>query len=352
MQKVATTLRWLAYLIVWVYVFRGTCALRAQVAPAASVGSKPTASAKPRDDADISSRNTSKQNKLRKKYDVTKVGDRSIGTGLNFYSLEREARLGKDIADEIDASVKLNTDPFVNEYVSKIALKLGTYSDSKVPLTVKVLHDAQANAFAVPGGYLYVTTGLIVFCDDEAELAGAMAHEIAHVAARHGTKTLTKRELWGLASIPLSMVGGPAGAAVSSFASVVGPLTFLKLGRNEELEADLLGIEYVYLAGYDPQEFIKFFEKTKTASGVRANFFGKAFATHPLAEDRIRRAQSAVQILLPPLDEYILDTSGFQEVKDVLTSESSSKPTVEKLILRGSSETDADVTPDEQEPQD
>ncbi|MDT8069095.1 MAG: M48 family metalloprotease [Terriglobia bacterium] len=294
----------------------------------------------------------SKQDKLRKKYDITKIGARSIGAGLNFYSFEREARLGKDIADQIDASVKLNTDPLVNGYIGRIALKLVTHSDSKIPLTVKVIYDAQPNAFAVPGGYLYVTTGLILFCDDEAELAGAMAHEIAHIAARHGTKNLTKRELWGLAAIPLTMVGGPAGAAVTSFASVAGPLTFLKLGRNEELEADLLGVEYAYLAGYDPQEFIKFFEKTKIAAGARANFFGRAFATHPQAEDRIRRVQSGVQILLPPRDEYILDTNDFQEVKSALASDLAEKAAVEKPVLLHSTPEDPDVPPDEQETQD
>ncbi len=352
MQRFATALRWFVCLLVWISVFPRTSPLKAQVAPDSRIDSTLTTSAESSYPGKTASRISSKQKKLQQKYDVSKVGARNIGGGLNLYSLEREARLGKDIADEIDASVKLNLDPLVNEYIRDIALRLGTHSDSKVPLTVKVLYDAQANSFAVPGGYLYVTTGLILFCDDEAELAGAMAHEIAHVAARHGTKHLTKRELWGLASIPLSVFGGPAGAAVSSFAGIAGPLTLLKLGRSDELEADLLGIEYVYLAGYDPQEFIRFFEKTKTAAGARTNFFGKAFATHPQAEDRIRRAQSEVRILLPPRDEYIIDTNYFQEVKNILANDHARKAAVEKPVLLHSAPDDSDVPPHEQEPQD
>ena len=350
MQKFATTSRWLVYLFAWVSSFPGICVSEAQVVLDTSASSTQTASMEPRDLAK-SSGTTSKQDKLRKKYDITKIGARSIGTGLNFYSLEREAHLGKDLAEQIDASVKMNTDPIVNEYIKSIALKLGLHSDSRIPINIKIVYDAQPNAFAVPGGYLYVTTGLILFCEDEAELAGAMAHEIAHVAARHGTKTLTKRELWGLASIPLSLIGGPAGAAVSSFTSVVGPLTFLKLGRNEELEADLLGIEYLYLAGYDPQEFIKFFEKTKTTADAHANFFGKAFATHPQAEDRIRRAQSAVQILLPPREEYILDTNDFQEVKTSLAGEIASKAAAAKPVLLYPAADDPRGLPEDQVPQ-
>ncbi len=352
MRRFATTPRWFVCLLMWISVFPGISALRAQVAPDSSIDSAISTSAESSGPVKSSSRISSKQKKLQQKYDIRRVGVRSIGAGLNFYSLEREARLGKDIADQIDASVKLNLDPFVNEYIRKIALKLETHSDSRIPVIIKVVYDAQANTFAVPGGYLYVTTGLILFCDDEAELAGAIAHEIAHVAARHGTKNLTKRELWGLASIPLSLVGGPAGAAVSSFAAITGPLTLLKLGRNDELEADLLGIEYVYLAGYDPQEFIRFFEKTKMAAGARANFFGKAFATHPQAEDRIRRAQSEVQILLPPRDEYIIDTNYFQEVKSVLANDVDRKAAVEKPVLLHSAPDDSDVPPHEQEPQD
>ena len=340
--------RWLALLLAWGSIFPGSGSLDAQVASDTSGRAAPKQSVDSRDPIK-SSASDSKQDEMRKKYDITKIGERRIGQGLNLYSLEREASLGKEIADQIDASAKLSNDPIANEYVRTVALKLGMYSDLRIPLTVRVLYDSQPNAFAVPGGYLYVTAGLIVFCDSEAELAGAMAHEIAHVAARHGTKNLTKRRLWGLAAMAVSMVGGPAGAAVSSFTSVAGPLTFLKLGRNEELEADLLGIEYLYLAGYDPQEFIRFFEKTKESADARANFFGRAFATHPRAEERVRRAQSEVEILLPPREEYVLDTSDFQEVKKAISAEIASKATIKKPSLPKSTPDSSDP-PDEQAP--
>ncbi len=253
------------------------------------------------------------------KYDVTKVGNRSIGGGLNLYSLERERAMGKEMAAEVESSARLVNDPVITEYVNRIGQTIVRNSDAKVPFTIKVIDDDQVNAFALPGGYFYVNSGLIMAAENEAELAGVMAHEIAHVAARHATKTQTKVQIMNLASIPLIFVGGPAGFAVRQVMGIAVPMGFLKFTRDEEREADLLGLEYQYVAGYDPAEFVHFFETLKsrdkeTKHGMKS-FIAKAFSTHPMTDDRIKRAQKEIETMLPPKEQYIVSTSEFDSVK-------------------------------------
>ena len=197
------------------------------------------------------------------KYDVTLIGHRNIGTGVNFYSIEREIALGQDLSRQVEESSKLVTDPAITEYVNRIGQNLVRNSDSRVPFTIKVIDSGEVNAFALPGGFFYVDSGLILAADSEAELAAVMAHEIAHVAARHATKNMTKQQIWNMASIPLMFVGGPAGYAIAEVASIAVPMGFLKFSRDAEREADMLGLQYDYAAGYDPQAFVQFFEKLK-----------------------------------------------------------------------------------------
>ena len=203
----------------------------------------------------------------------------------------------------------------ITEYVNRIGQQIVRNSDAKVPFTIKVVDDDQVNAFALPGGFFYVNTGLLLAADNEAELAGVMAHEIAHVAARHATKNATKGQIWNLASIPLIFVGGPAGLAIREVAGIAVPMSFLKFGRDAEREADLLGIEYEYASGYDPAAFVQFFEKLKAQEKQKKNFLAKAFSTHPMTEDRIERAQNEIQTLLPAREQYVVDTSEFEAVK-------------------------------------
>jgi predicted Zn-dependent protease len=184
-----------------------------------------------------------------------------------------------------------------------------------VPFTIKVLDNEEVNAFALPGGFFYVDSGLILAADNEAELAAVMAHEIAHVAARHATKNMTKSEIWNLASIPLMFVGGPAGYAIAEIASLAVPMTFLKFSRDAEREADLLGLQYDYAAGYDPQAFVQFFEKLNADEKTKHSKLAKMFSTHPMNNDRVTAAQKEIRQYLPDRESYVIDTSEFEQVK-------------------------------------
>ncbi len=252
---------------------------------------------------------------LKPKYDVTLIGRREVAGGVNFYSLDREMALGRDLSKQVEATSKLVTDPVVIEYVNRIGQNLVRNSDARVPFTIKVLDNEEVNAFALPGGFFYVDSGLILAADNESELAAVMAHEIAHVAARHATKNMTKSEIWNLASIPLMFVGGPAGYAIAEIASIAVPLSFLKFSRDAEREADLLGLEYDYAAGYDPQAFVQFFEKLNAEEKTKHSRLAKMFSTHPMNADRVTAAQNEIRQYLPDRDSYIVDTSEFEQVK-------------------------------------
>jgi predicted Zn-dependent protease len=251
------------------------------------------------------------------KYDVTQIGQRNVGSGVDFYSLDREIALGRQLSQEVESSARLVTDPVITEYVNRIGQNLVRNSDARVPFTIKVLDTSEVNAFALPGGFFYVNSGLILAADNEAELAGVMAHEIAHVCARHATKNMTRAQIWNMASIPLILIGGPVAYVISDVAGLAVPLGFLKFSRDAEREADLLGLEYDYATGYDPQAFVQFFEKLNVEK-KKQNMVAKAFATHPMNVERIEAAQDEIRKYLPDRPEYVVDTSEFQDVKSRL----------------------------------
>ncbi len=276
------------------------------------------------------------------RYDVTRIGMRGIGDGVNFYSIEKEQMLGRQLAQDIEKHVRLMNDPVIQDYVNRLGQILVRNSDAQVPFTIKVVDDEDVNAFALPGGFFYVNTGLIMAADNEAELAGVMAHEIAHVAARHATRNATKKQIWDLASLPLIFVGGPVTMAIRQFSSIAVPMSFLKFSRDAEREADLLGMEYEYAAGYDPQAFVDFFEKLQVREKHgKNNFLIKAFSTHPMTEDRIRRAEVELETMLPPRADYIVTTSDFENVKAHLIESTRGRaldgrnPTLPALRKRG-----------------
>ena len=253
------------------------------------------------------------------KNDVDSIGNRKVG-GLDWYSLEREIRMGKSYAMQIEQSMKMVQDPVVNEYVNRIGQNLVRNSDAKVPFTIKVVDADDINAMALPGGFFYVNSGLILAADDEAELAGVMAHEIAHVCLRHATRGQTRADIANIMTIPLIFVGGGSGYAAREAAGIGLPMTFLKFSRGFEAEADYFGIQYMYKAGYDPNEFVNFFEKVQAQEKKKPGTFAKAFATHPQTPDRIEKSQEEIAKILPARDQYIETTSEFNEVKARLAS--------------------------------
>jgi len=250
--------------------------------------------------------------------DPDQIGNRNVGKGVNFYSLEKEIALGKQLASEVERQAKIINDPVVAEYVNRVGQNLVRNSDAKVPFTIKVIDSEEVNAFALPGGFFFVNSGLIMKADNEAELAGVMAHEIGHVAARHGTKQATRGEIAQLGMIPLIFMGGWTGYGIYQAASVLVPVTFLKFSRAMESEADLLGLEYMYKTGYDPEAFVDFFEKIETLEKRKPGTMSKVFSTHPMTDDRIRAAQKNIQEYLKQKPEYVVTTSEFDSVRNRL----------------------------------
>src|SRR5579872_3469538 len=251
----------------------------------------------------------------KKEKDPDEIGNRDVGKGVNFYSIEKEIALGKALAQDVERQSKIVDDPVIAEYVNRIGQNLVRNSDAKVPFTIKVIDAEDVNAFALPGGFFFVYTGLIAKADNEAELAGVMAHEIAHVAARHGTRQATKGEIANLATIPLIFMGGWAGYGIRQAASVLIPVGFLKFSRAMESEADMLGLEYMYKTGYDPTAFVDFFEKIETLEKKKPGTMSKVFSTHPLTDDRITAAQKNIAENLKSRPEYVVNTSEFNDVK-------------------------------------
>ena len=250
-----------------------------------------------------------------KKKDPDEIGDRDVGKGLNWYSIEKEIALGKQMAQQIERQAKIIDDPVISEYVNRVGQNLVRNSDAKVPFTIKVIDTEDVNAFALPGGFFFVNSGLILKADREAELAGVMAHEIAHVAARHGTRQATRGQVAQLATIPLIFMGGWTGYGIRQAASVLVPIGFLQFSKAFESEADMLGLQYMYKTGYDPEAFVDFFEKIESLEKKKPGTMAKVFSTHPPTQDRIVTAQKNIQEYLKARPEYVVTTSEFSDVK-------------------------------------
>src|SRR5437867_823937 len=266
----------------------------------------------------------------KKNSDVDNIGNRNINKGsINFISLEKEIAMGRQLAAEIERQVKLIDDPVINEYVNRVGQNLVRNSDAKVPFTIKVVESDEINAFALPGGFFYVNTGLILAADDEAELAGVMAHEIAHVAARHGTEQASKAELINFASIPLIFMGGVGGFALRQAAGFLIPMQFLQFSRKDEAEADYFGLQYLYKTGYDPGAAVSFFEKLQAKETAKPGSISKMFSTHPPTGDRIEMTKKNIEAILPDKEQYVVTTSEFQQVKNLLAQIENRRPSTE-----------------------
>ncbi len=255
--------------------------------------------------------------------DIDAVGNRNVGCGRgvgNWFSLEKQVAMGKAYSQDVESSSNMVTDSVITEYINRVGQNIVRNSDSEVPFTIKVVDSDAVNAFALPGGFFFVDSGLILAADNEAELVGVMSHEIAHVAACHAARENTRSQIMSLASIPLIFVGGGLGYALQEAAGLAMPMGFLKFSRGFESEADYLGVQYMYKAGYDPQAFTAFFEKVQQMEKTKPGTLAKAFSTHPQTPDRIRKSQDEINTLLPARDEYKVDTSEFEDVKSRLAA--------------------------------
>jgi beta-barrel assembly-enhancing protease len=255
--------------------------------------------------------------------DVDAVGNRNVGCGRgvgNWYTVERQVADGRRYAQMIESQVKLVNDPVVTEYVNRIGQNIVRNSDAQVPFTIKVIDSDVVNAMALPGGFFYVNSGLILAADEEAEMAGVMAHEIAHVSACHYGREMTRAQLLQMASIPLIFIGGAIGYGAYEASGLAIPMTFLKFSRTFEAQADYLGVQYMYRSGYDPSAFVSFFEKIQAMEKKKPGTLSKAFDTHPQTPDRIEKTQEEIRKILPSKPEYIVTTSEFDEVKGRLAS--------------------------------
>ncbi|WP_263365887.1 M48 family metallopeptidase [Edaphobacter bradus] len=251
--------------------------------------------------------------------DVNAVGNRNIGgRGIgNWYSTDWEIRNGKAYSMEIEKSAHMITDPVIAEYVNRIGQNIVKNSDCKVPFTIKIIDSDEINAMALPGGFFYVNSGLIMAADEEAELAGVMAHETAHVCAHHAARQMTKLNYAQIGSIPLIIFtqGTWTGYGIYEATQLAVPIAFLKFSRVDEAEADWLGLQYMYKAGYDPQAFIQFFEKIDALEKHKPGTLSKVFADHPQTPDRIAHSEDEIATILPAKPDYIVSTSEFDDVK-------------------------------------
>ena len=298
------------------------------------------------------------------KEDVDAIGNRNVGckTGVgNWYSVEKQIAMGKSYAMQVEAQTKIITDPVIAEYVNRVGQNIVRNSDSQVPFTIKVVDSDEINAFALPGGYFFVNSGLILAADEEAELAGVMAHEIAHVAACHAARENTRGNIMQMASIPLIFVGGAVGYAGYEAMGLALPLTFMKFSRGFESEADYLGLEYMYKSGYDPQAFISFFEKVQAMEKKKPGTLAKAFSSHPQTPDRIATSQKEIETILPARTQYVVSTSEFDDVKTRLAAienrhkvtdkkEDSKKPSLRRASTTDSNGSDSKGTSDDDHP--
>jgi len=295
--------------------------------------------------------------------DVDAVGNRNVGCtrGMgNWYTVEGQVARGRVYAQQIESQVKLVNDPVITEYVNRVGQNIVRNSDAQVPFTIKVIDSDVVNAMALPGGFFYVNSGLILAADEEAEMAGVMAHEIAHVAACHYGREMTRAQLLQMASIPFIFMGGAIGYAGYEASGLAIPMTFLKFSRTFEAQADYLGVQYMYRSGYDPSAFVSFFEKIQALEKKKPGTLSKAFDTHPQTPDRIEKTQEEIRKILPAKAQYVVTTSEFDEVKTrlasienrhkVLDQKDANKPSLRRTSTSSGDSTSSDGKSDDDRP--
>jgi len=244
------------------------------------------------------------------------IGDRKVASGPNFYSIERELKLGKQLAEELRKQAKLVDDPIVNEYINRIGQNLARNSDVTFPVNFTLIDSDEIGAFTLPGGFIYVNTATLMLSDNEAEIASVIAHELGHTAARHATRQATQEQMLNISSIPLSVFGGLGGLLARQIGA---PLAFFHFSRAFETEADLLGIQYLWKTGYDPEASVNMFERVEATERSRPGSVAQLFRTHPMTAERIAKTQRDIGQILPNRSEYVLNTSEYEDIRIRLT---------------------------------
>ena len=248
-----------------------------------------------------------------------RIGARDLTKGdLDLYSPQRELAIGKAMAQQIEELTTPLGDPPTEAYMQGLVNRIVRHSDARIPVRLRIIDSPQVDAFTLPGGYMFVNTGLILETRSEAELAGVVAHEVAHVADRDATRELTQQEVMKWMSLPLLYLGGPAGFAIHGGLALAEPLGAMAFSRHAEERADFLGLEYLYKAGYDPEAYVDFFERLKNLGKKPKGLIARAFASHPLTRQRIVAAQREIERDLPPRAEYVETTSAYQNMRNRL----------------------------------
>ena len=268
---------------------------------------------------------------LSAKEDPSQIGKRKLNSGTDKLfgwlggSQEKEIAIGRQLAMEVEQQAKMVDDPMITEYVNRVGQNLVLHSDAKIPFTIKVIDSDEVNAFALPGGFFFVNKGLLLAADSESEIAGVMAHEIAHVAARHAMENQGKMTAINYGLLATIIFGGGIASTIAQNTAGIGQMmSFLKFSRNAEYEADILGVQYLYAAGYDPTGMATMFEKLNSKNKKKPGTLAKIFASHPQSIDR-RDASLALVARFPEKEEYVISTSEFDRVKSFLLRSSNAR---------------------------
>jgi len=256
--------------------------------------------------------------KADKKKDPSEIGERNVAGSLNIYSLDKEMALGKQLAIEVRKQAKIIDDPIVAEYINRLGQNLARNSDVTFPVSFTLIDADDINAFTLPGGFVFINTATLRLSDNEAELASVLAHELGHAAARHATRQATRNDMITAGTIPLVLFGGWGLLAHQATSSLVGPMAMFQFSRAFETEADLLGIQYLWKTGYDPNAIVDMFERVESTERKQPGSVSKLFRTHPLTGDRIEKTQKDIGELLPGRSEYVLNTSEYEAIRNRL----------------------------------
>jgi len=253
-----------------------------------------------------------------KKKDPNEIGDRNVAGALNVYSLDKELALGKQLSIEVRKQAKIIDDPIVAEYINRIGQSLARNSDVNFPVSFTLIDAEDVNAFTLPGGFIFINTATLRLSDNEAELASVLAHELGHAAARHATRQQTRSDMISVATIPMVLFGGWTGLLARQATTLAGPMAMFHFSRAFESEADLLGIQYLWKTGYDPNASVDMFERVESTERAHPGTVSKLFRTHPLTGERIEKTQKNIDELLPGRTEYVLNTSEYEAIRERL----------------------------------